>query len=70
LNEAFSVQALAADREIGLDPELVNIHGGAVALGHPIGARGAAVLVMLLYALAERGKRAESPRFAWAAAMR
>ncbi len=56
LNEAFSVQALAVNRELGLDPERVNIHGGAVALGHPIGASGAAVLVKLLYALAEQGK--------------
>jgi acetyl-CoA C-acetyltransferase len=56
LNEAFSVQALAVNRELGLDPARVNIHGGAVALGHPIGASGAAVLVKLLYALAEQGK--------------
>lgn len=56
LNEAFSVQALAVNRELGLDPERVNVHGGAVALGHPIGASGAAVLVKLLYGLAERGK--------------
>jgi len=56
LNEAFSVQALAVNRELELDPERVNIHGGAVALGHPIGASGAAVLVKLLYALAQRGK--------------
>ena len=51
LNEAFSVQALAVTRELGLDPAKVNIHGGAVALGHPIGASGARVLVTLLYAL-------------------
>jgi acetyl-CoA C-acetyltransferase len=56
LNEAFSVQALAVNRELGLDPARVNIHGGAVALGHPIGASGAAVLVKLLYALAQQGK--------------
>jgi acetyl-CoA C-acetyltransferase len=55
LNEAFSVQALAVNRELGLDPERVNIHGGAVALGHPIGASGAAVLVKLLYALPQQG---------------
>lgn len=51
LNEAFSVQALAVTRELGLDPAKVNIHGGAVALGHPIGASGARVLVTLLHAL-------------------
>ena len=56
LNEAFSVQALAVNRELGLDPERVNIHGGAVALGHPIGASGAAVLVKLLYGLAQQGQ--------------
>ncbi len=56
LNEAFSVQALAVNRELGLDAERVNVNGGAVALGHPIGASGAAVLVKLLYALAQRGK--------------
>ncbi len=51
LNEAFSVQALAVIRELGLDPAKVNVHGGAVALGHPIGASGARVLVTLLYAM-------------------
>ncbi len=56
LNEAFSVQALAVNRELGLDAERVNIYGGAVALGHPIGASGAAVLVKLLYGLAQTGK--------------
>ena len=56
LNEAFSVQALAVNRELGLDPERVNIHGGAVALGHPIGASGAVVLVKLLHSLAQQGK--------------
>ena len=55
LNEAFSVQALAVNRELGLDPERVNVYGGAVALGHPIGASGAAVLVKLLYGLAQQG---------------
>ena len=55
LNEAFSVQALAVIRELGLDPARVNVNGGAVAIGHPIGASGARVLVTLLYALAQRG---------------
>lgn len=57
LNEAFGVQALAVNRELGLDAERVNVHGGAVALGHPIGASGAAVLVKLLYAMAQRDKK-------------
>jgi acetyl-CoA C-acetyltransferase len=56
LNEAFSVQALAVNRELDLDPAKVNVHGGAVAIGHPIGASGARVLTTLLYALARHGK--------------
>ena len=56
LNEAFSVQALAVNRELDLDPSRVNVHGGAVAIGHPIGASGARVLATLLYALQHRGK--------------
>jgi acetyl-CoA C-acetyltransferase len=54
LNEAFSVQALAVMRELGLDPEKVNVNGGAVALGHPIGASGARVLVTLIYEMIRR----------------
>jgi acetyl-CoA C-acetyltransferase len=55
LNEAFAVQAIADMRALGLDPARVNVHGGAVALGHPIGASGARVLVTLLAAMADRG---------------
>ena len=55
LNEAFAVQAVAVSRELGLNPGKVNVHGGAVALGHPIGASGARVLTTLLYALKDRG---------------
>ena len=54
LNEAFAVQALADMRELGIDPELVNVNGGAVALGHPIGASGARILVTLLNAMEDR----------------
>jgi len=54
LNEAFSVQALGVMRELGLNPEKVNVNGGAVALGHPIGASGARVLVTLLYEMIRR----------------
>jgi acetyl-CoA C-acetyltransferase len=57
LNEAFAVQALAVTRELGADPAKVNVHGGAVALGHPIGASGARVLTTLLYALKQRHAR-------------
>jgi len=55
LNEAFAVQAVAVTRELGLDPVKVNVHGGAVALGHPIGASGARILTTLLHALRDRG---------------
>jgi acetyl-CoA C-acetyltransferase len=54
-NEAFAVQALADGRELGWDWDRVNVNGGAVALGHPIGASGARVLTTLLYALRDRG---------------
>jgi acetyl-CoA C-acetyltransferase len=54
-NEAFAVQALADGRELEWDWDRVNVHGGAVALGHPIGASGARVLTTLLYALRDRG---------------
>jgi len=57
INEAFSVQLVAVMRELGIDPERVNVHGGAVALGHPIGASGARVLTTLLYAMKRRGVR-------------
>ena len=54
LNEAFSVQALAVIRELGLDPAKVNVNGGAVAIGHPIGASGARLLVTLIYEMIRR----------------
>jgi acetyl-CoA C-acetyltransferase len=54
LNEAFAVQAVAVLRELGLDSSKVNVNGGAVALGHPIGASGARVLTTLVYALQHR----------------
>ena len=57
LNEAFSVQAVAVTRELGLDPARVNVQGGAVALGHPIGASGARVLTTLIYSLRRQGKK-------------
>jgi acetyl-CoA C-acetyltransferase len=57
LNEAFSVQALAVIEQLELDPQKVNVNGGAVALGHPIGASGARILVTLLYEMARRNAR-------------
>jgi len=55
INEAFAAQAVAVVRELGLDPAQVNTRGGAIALGHPIGASGARVLTTLIYALRARG---------------
>jgi acetyl-CoA C-acetyltransferase len=57
VNEAFAAQTLADGRELGLDWDRVNVHGGAIALGHPIGASGARVLVTLIHALRDRGLR-------------
>jgi len=56
-NEAFAVQAMAVTRDLGLDPAKVNPNGGAVALGHPIGATGAILTVKALYELERIGKR-------------
>jgi acetyl-CoA C-acetyltransferase len=57
INEAFSVQLVAVMRELGIDPARVNVHGGAVALGHAIGASGARVLTTLLYSLKRYNRR-------------
>jgi acetyl-CoA C-acetyltransferase len=57
LNEAFAAQALAVQRELRLDPARVNVNGGAVALGHPIGASGARILTTLIYGLRARHQR-------------
>jgi acetyl-CoA C-acetyltransferase len=54
INEAFSSQLVVLIKELGLDRERVNVHGGAVALGHPIGATGARILTTLIYALKHR----------------
>ncbi len=56
-NEAFAAQACAVNKELGLDPERVNVNGGAIALGHPIGASGTRILVTLLYEMAKRNVR-------------
>ncbi len=57
INEAFAVVSIANEQKLGLDRNKVNVHGGAVALGHPIGASGARILTTLLYALARRDQR-------------
>jgi len=56
-NEAFAAQACAVSKTLGLDPAKVNPNGGAIALGHPIGASGAIILTKLLYELARTGGR-------------
>ncbi|MGH6975475.1 MAG: acetyl-CoA C-acetyltransferase, partial [Stellaceae bacterium] len=53
-NEAFAAQACAVNKELGLDPAKVNVNGGAIALGHPIGASGTRILVTLRYEMAKR----------------
>src|SRR4029077_15203097 len=57
LNEAFAAQSLAVLRELKLDPARVNVNGGVIALGHPIRASGARILVTLLHALEARGQK-------------
>jgi len=57
LNEAFAAQSVAVVRELGIDTNRVNVNGGAIALGHPIGASGARVLTTLVYALRARTLR-------------
>ena len=57
LNEAFASQSVACVRELGLDPERVNVNGGAIALGHPLGCSGARILTTLVHELGRRGGR-------------
>ena len=56
LNEAFAAQALAVIRELGLDEEITNVNGGAIALGHPLGCTGAKLTVQILHELKRRDK--------------
>ena len=57
LNEAFASQSVAVVRELGIDPERVNVNGGAIAIGHPLGMSGARLVVSLLHELRRRGGR-------------
>ncbi|MFL5404972.1 MAG: 3-oxoadipyl-CoA thiolase, partial [Myxococcales bacterium] len=57
LNEAFAAQSLAVIRELGIDPDRVNVDGGAIAIGHPLGMSGARILIHLVHALRARGGR-------------
>lgn len=63
LNEAFAVQSLAVIEDLGLDPELVNVNGGAVALGHPLGCSGARILTTLLYEMKRRAASEKRPYY-------
>ena len=63
LNEAFAVQSLAVMRELGLPPEIVNVNGGAIALGHPLGCSGARILTTLLHEMKRRQAAGESMRY-------
>ena len=56
-NEAFAAQSLAVGKDLGIDPEKLNVNGGAIALGHPIGASGARILITLLYEMKKRGSK-------------
>lgn len=55
INEAFAAQYIAVERELGIDREKTNVHGGAIAIGHPLGASGARITTHLLHALRQRG---------------
>jgi acetyl-CoA acetyltransferase len=57
VNEAFAPQYLAVERELGLDRERTNVHGGAIAIGHPLAASGARITIHLLHALRQRKQR-------------
>lgn len=57
INEAFAAQALAVQKELGVNPEKVNVNGGAIAIGHPVGASGARVLVTLVHEMVRRSSR-------------
>ncbi len=61
LNEAFAVQSLAVIEDLGLDPEIVNVNGGAIALGHPLGCSGARILTTLLYEMKRRTRSGQNP---------
>ncbi|PKN89897.1 MAG: acetyl-CoA C-acyltransferase, partial [Chloroflexi bacterium HGW-Chloroflexi-7] len=61
LNEAFAVQALAVIRELGFDQTVVNVNGGAIALGHPLGCSGARILTTLVYEMKKRALTAAIP---------
>ena len=63
LNEAFAVQALAVMRETGMRPEITNVNGGAIALGHPLGCSGARILTTLLHEMRRRRDAGQAMRY-------
>jgi acetyl-CoA acetyltransferase len=63
LNEAFAVQSLAVMQELGLRPEITNVNGGAIALGHPLGCSGARILTTLLHEMRRRAPQAPRPYY-------
>jgi acetyl-CoA acetyltransferase family protein len=63
LNEAFAVQSLAVMRQLDMDPEIVNVNGGAIALGHPLGCSGARILTTLLHEMKRRAPQEEQPYY-------
>jgi len=63
LNEAFAVQSLAVIKELGLNPEITNVNGGAVALGHPLGCSGARILTTLLHEMKRRAPHEKRPYY-------
>jgi acetyl-CoA acetyltransferase family protein len=63
LNEAFAVQSLAVMQQLGMDPEIVNVNGGAIALGHPLGCSGARILTTLLHEMKRRAKNEDKPYY-------
>ncbi len=63
LNEAFAVQSLAVMRELGMNPEITNVNGGAIALGHPLGCSGARILTTLLYEMQRRAAEGQAMRY-------
>ena len=68
INEAFAAQVLACVGELGIEEERLNVNGGAIALGHPLGCSGARLLTTLVWEMRRRGARYGSPRYAWASA--
>jgi acetyl-CoA acetyltransferase len=63
LNEAFAIQSLAVIEDLGLDPEIVNVNGGAIALGHPLGCSGARILTTLFHEMKRRAAKERKPYY-------